>query len=126
MGKDDATWLKIAYGVFAIIVFYTSLQAGETVGIQTNWADRYSEWFPAASAVVSLGIAAFSIWYLNHQAERRDYFLASIGELRRVTWPGFPDTRRMTIVVCVVVGVFAIILTVFDFIWSEALKWLLA
>ena len=70
--------------------------------------------------------AAASTYYLTRDKGRDDYFLASIGEIRRVTWPNFIDTRRMTIVVCVVVGVFAAILFVFDFLWAEVLKLLLS
>ena len=43
-----------------------------------------------------------------------------------MTWPTAPDVKRMTLVVCVVVAVFAVILAGFDMIWAKALKLLLA
>ena len=125
MQKDDATWLKISYVVFALIVGYTTTKAMGTVGIQTGWSQRY-DWFPIASMAFSILVGVLGTWYLSNDKDRAEYFLSSIGEVRRVTWPSFIDTRRMTIVVCVVVGVFAAILAVFDFLWAEILKVLLA
>jgi len=43
-----------------------------------------------------------------------------------VTWPSMPDTRRMTLIVCVVVGIFAVILAVFDLVWAKILGLLIA
>jgi preprotein translocase subunit SecE len=65
-------------------------------------------------------------FYLGSNKERHEYFLAAIGELRKVTWPSMPDTRRMTLIVCVVVGIFAVILAIFDFVWAKMLGLLIA
>jgi preprotein translocase subunit SecE len=35
------------------------------------------------------------------------------------------DTRKMTMIVCVVVVIFSIILTVFDVVWARLLKLLI-
>lgn len=125
MTKDDATWLKMSYIIFALIVGFVVSRAIDTIGVQTGWSDRYSEWFPTFSILASVAIGALSALWLGRDQSRHDYFLASIAELRKVTWPTALDTRRMTIVVCVVVGIFAIILAVFDFVWAKALKALL-
>ena len=125
MQKDDATWLKIAYVISALIIGYTTMKAMGTLGIQSGWGQRY-EWFPMLSMAVSVAVGVLGVWSLQNNKERHEYFLASIAEIRRVTWPSFMDTRRMTIVVCVVVGIFAAILAVFDFLWAEILKQLLA
>ena len=121
MKKDDATILQIFYVVFALIIGFVAWSASGTFGTQTGWAERYDEWFGVASTVVSVLVGAAAAFVLAGSKERHDYFLASIGELRKVTWPGFLDTRRMTIVVCAVVGVFAVILAVFDFMWAKLL-----
>lgn len=125
MQKDDATWLKISYAVFAVIVGYTATKAIGTLGVQTGWEQRYS-WFPMISMILSILVGIGGTWFLARDKVRNEYFLSSISEVRRVTWPSFIDTRRMTIVVCVVVGIFAAILAAFDFIWAEILKVLLA
>lgn len=125
MQKDDATWLRIAYVVFGLIVGYTASKAMTTVGVQTGWGDKYS-WFPAVIYISSILSAVLFVFFLAKDQERHKYFLDSIGELRKVTWPSFIDTRRMTIVVCVVVGIFSMILSAFDFVWAKMLGWLLA
>ena len=125
MQKDDATWLRIAYVVFGLILAYTASKAMATLGIQTGWSDKFS-WFPALEYVVSIVLAVGILVLMARDQGRHTYFLDSIAELRKVTWPSFVDTRRMTIVVCIVVGIFSMILSAFDFIWGKMLGWLLA
>ena len=50
------------------------------------------------------------VFGLKSDKERDEYFLQAIAELRKVTWPSVAETKQKTIVVCVVVGVFAVIL----------------
>lgn len=126
MNKDDSTLLQMSYVVFGLLLAYVFWSAFETIGTQTGWSDRYDEWYPMAATGISL-ISAFGfVWSLNKDSERREYFLSSIGELRKVTWPSYLDTRRMTIVVCVVVGFFAVVLALFDFVWAKILGVMLA
>ncbi len=125
MSKDDATWLKISYLVFALILAYTTSRAMETIGVHTGWVERF-DWYPTASIIACIIVGGLGTWVLAANKERNEFFLASIGELRKVTWPSFIDTRRMTIVVCIVVGIFAAILAVFDLIWAQVLKLLMA
>lgn len=126
MSKDDATWLMICYvmsGVIAAIVAYYLL---DTVGIETGWSERYDEWFPFARAVGSIIVGISFVIYLRADSQRHEYFLSSIGELRKVTWPTPEDTKKMTLVVVVVVGIFGAILAVFDLFWAWAFKLLVS
>ncbi|MGE0175163.1 MAG: preprotein translocase subunit SecE [Oligoflexales bacterium] len=125
MGKDDATWLKICYVLATILFAYTVWKAVGTIGLYTGISEKHVETFPVAASVVSIVIGLGITWSLQKDQSRNDYFLASIGELRKVTWPSMIDTRRMTIVVCVVVGIFSVILGVFDTVWGRVLKSLL-
>ena len=125
MSKDDATWLSVAYVVFLLLTAFVAYRALETVGIQTGWIERF-EWFNYAATVISVLVGVGITLGLRSSAERNEYFLSSITELRKVTWPSWADTKRMTIVVCVVVGIFAVIVGVFDLIWAKALKLLIA
>lgn len=122
MTKDDATWLNICYVIFAGIVAYIGFKAIETVGVQAGWIERYDAWYPLVSRVVALVLGAGASFWLWSSKERREYHLAAIGEVRKVNWPSMPDTKRMTIVVVVVVAVFAVILAVFDIAWSKILQ----
>jgi len=126
MPKDDATLLNFSYIVFGFLIALVGWHAIHAVGAQTGWDERYNQWFPLAS---QLGAAAFGIgtvFGLRMSPERHEYFLSSVAELRKVTWPTAEDTRKMTTVVVIVVAIFAVILFVFDLIWSEILKLLLA
>jgi len=125
MTKDDATWLRIAYVVFAGLIAFTLWRAADTIGVQTGWTDRYSEFYAPVSSLMAVAFAALITVALGREKERHEYFLAAITELRKVSWPSMPDTRRMTIVVCIVVGVFAVILALFDLLWAKALGLLL-
>ncbi len=125
MSKDDATWLNVAYVTFLLISAYLAYQAIELVGIQTGWVERF-DWFGYAATVAGGAAGIAAAWFLRSDAERHEYFLSAIAELRKVSWPTWPDTKRMTVVVCIVVGIFAVIVGIFDLIWAKALKSLLA
>jgi len=125
MQKDDATWLRVAYVVTAILFAYIGSKAFEMIGIQFGYAERY-EWFNIASTIASIALGAGLTFWLASGAERHEYFLSSIAELRKVSWPAWPDVKRMTIVVCIVVGIFAVIVSAFDIVWAKALKLLIA
>jgi preprotein translocase subunit SecE len=122
MGKDDATWLNICHGAFALLTAYVVLLALETFGSLTGWAERYDAWYPLVSRVVALGVGAAAVIGVRSSKERCEYHLATIGEVRKVTWPSMPDTKRMTIIVAVVVAIFAVILSVFDIVWGKILQ----
>lgn len=128
MHKDDATWLNVGYVCFALITAYCGFKAIETLGIQMGWAERYDNWYPMVQTFGSVVIGAICGVYVRKakNGENHEYYLASIGELRKVTWPTWPDVKRMTIVVCVVVAFFAVVLGIFDIIWAKALNLILA
>ncbi|MBF0441717.1 MAG: preprotein translocase subunit SecE [Oligoflexales bacterium] len=96
-----------------------------TLGIETGWSEKYFELYPVVSTVTSVLIGIISAVLLGRDNGRHEYFLHSIGEFRKVSWPGFIDTRRMTVIVCIVVGIFAVILAVFDIIWGKILSFLI-
>lgn len=119
MNKDDSYWLKLAYVAFAALVALVFYKAFATLGVQTGWIDRFDDWYQPGSTALSILLALLATYLLWRDKERDEYFLAAIAELRKVTWPSVPDTRRMTMIVCFVVGVFAIILAIFDFVWGR-------
>ena len=125
MTKDDATWLNVAFVTFFALTAYIGFEAVNTVGIQTGWNEQY-DWYSVLATAIGLAIGGALTFYLRMDTARTDYFLAAIGELRKVAWPTVADTKRMTIVVCVVVGVFAVIVSIFDLLWAKALRLLIA
>ena len=110
MQKDDATWLKLSYVVCALLSSFVMWKFFQTLGIQFNWLDKYSWYQSVRRSEFSCGRFVYVL--LKSDKDRDDY-LQAIAELRKVTWPSVAETKQKTIVVCVVVGVFAVILAVF-------------
>lgn len=122
MEKDDATWLRVSYIAFGLIVAYIFSKFFGTLGAQTGWGDKYSSWYPEATMAVSLLAGVGLGFWLRGDEERHSYFLASIGEVRKVVWPNALDTRRMTIIVCVFVAVFGVIISLIDYICGSFIR----
>ncbi len=96
------------------------------IGLKSGWLERYEAGFNAGSVALAVVLGLLSIWLLVRKTERHEYFLASVGELRKVQWPDWEHTKKLTMIVCIVVAIFSVILTVFDLAWARILKLLLA
>lgn len=125
MSKDDATWLNVAYVCFLVITAYVGFSALQTLGIQAGWGERYG-WYAIVSVLGGIVIGAVSLFVLRADSERHEYLLHSIGELRKVAWPSAQDVKRMTLIVCIVCGIFAVIVSLFDVVITNMMKWLIA
>src|SRR5690606_21437663 len=90
MGKDDQTWLRIAFVVFFLLMTYIGHSAAKMLGIQMGWFERYDSWYPLAQLAFGLAVGGGLTLYLNSDPERKEYYLASIAELRKVSWPSWP------------------------------------
>ena len=64
---------------------------------------------------VAAGLLAVALWNLSRT---RNLAMQVAEELRRVTWPSFRETRAATVAVIVASTIAAMILGVFDFVWS--------
>lgn len=124
MERDDKTWLNLAYLVFGALVAYVSVKFLELIGAQFSLVDRF-QWFSRVANIVSLLVAVATVWWVQAAAERHDFYLSAIGEVRKVAWPTVPQTKQMTLIVCVVVAIFSVILTVFDVIWVKILQFII-
>jgi preprotein translocase SecE subunit len=118
--EDDSTWLNVALTAFALCVALVVWQALTAISLTYGWTEKFEAWLPATIVAVSLALGGVAAWLLNSDAERHEYFLACIAELRKVSWPSMDDARKMTLIVCVVVVIFSAILTVFDVAWQAA------
>ena len=122
MSKDDSTWLNICYVAFALLMTYVSYKFIYTLGVQMAWIERYDEWFPSVNNIVAIALGGGAAFYLRSSGERREYHLGVISEVRKVKWPSVPDTKKMTWIVVIVVAIFSVILSAFDFVWSKLLQ----
>ncbi len=126
MQKDDATWLRTVYASWACLAGFVFWKMFMFIGLKSGWLERYEAGFNAGSIALAVVLGVLTIWLIARDPERHEYFLASVGELRKVQWPDWENTKKLTMIVCVVVAIFSVILTVFDMAWAKILKLLLA
>ena len=93
MGKDDSTWLNLAYVFLFMAVSYAGSRAIDTLGVQLGWIERY-DWFSTLDLIGGVLFGAVVVQWVRSSTERREYHLAAISELRKVTWPSFEDTKK--------------------------------
>jgi preprotein translocase SecE subunit len=125
MEKDDATLLTYCHFALAGLLFYVFRQAFLSVGLQSGLSDKYSQW-GLAGVVLAIAFGVGATWYTRSRGDWREYHLGTIAELRKVKWPTFVDTKKMTGIVVIVVGIFAVIVAAFDYVWSYVLSKILA
>jgi len=73
--------------------------------------------FPLLFAL-SLAAGGGLAFYFWHHEQTRQLAQEVVGELSRVTWPTRPELGAATVVVIVTSIVMAIVLGLFDFLWS--------
>ena len=126
MQKDDSTWLQIALSVWTLLTAFVFWKLFVVIGLKAGWIERFEVGFRIGSIAVAMLCGVVATLVLARNTERHDYLLASVGELRKVHWPDWENTKKLTIIVCVVVGIMSAILTVFDMAWAKILKAILA
>jgi preprotein translocase SecE subunit len=126
MQKDDSTWLRTAYALTAVIIAFVFWKAFMFTGLKIGMLEQNEAAFNVGSVLGSIVISGLIVWWIAGNTERHDYLLASIGELRKVHWPSWESTKKLTMIVVIVVAIFSGILTVFDMAWAKVLKLLLA
>ena len=52
------------------------------------------------------------------------WYKETMGELRKVTWPTYPEAWRLTIIVLIVMLATAVLLGSLDFLFSRLIAWL--
>ncbi len=111
MGPNKYVHLLFALG--ALLLAFILSKAGEWVW---SYFAKPNELYINSGAVV----LAILIGYLAYRNER--LFTAAYDvthELEKVTWPTRKETSAATIVVMVTVGISALILSGFDFLWNN-------
>ena len=126
MAKDEHFWLNVCYVTAGLLFTFVGYKAIYTLGVQTGWLERYDSWFPVVNTIGGIALGVLALWVAAGDAERKEYYLSALAELKKVNWPSYDDTKRMTTVVVIVCAIFALILSVFDLIWVWALKFVLA
>lgn len=72
---------------------------------------------------VAVGAICFFYFILNKRI--KSWAADVVAEVSKVVWPSINDTRALTIVVCIIILAFSFILSVFDYVSSEIVQFIL-
>ena len=104
MTKSDSAWLAYSYLALVLVVAYVFYQAIYTLGVYTMWVERYDQFYPAFSGIASVTLGLLTVFVYARNEARREYHLSVIAEVRKVRWPSIENTKKMTLIVAVVVA----------------------
>lgn len=54
------------------------------------------------------------------------FYRETVGELRKVVWPTWPEARNLTVIVLIVITVGSIVLGFFDWLFAEGFRLLIS
>jgi preprotein translocase subunit SecE len=106
------------FAALAIAVFVEKVLA--LVFSYARWSDVAifgEDW--TLSTVLGFAIAAVAAIVLWRTPNVQTTALDIAGELKKVTWPTFRETRAATVAVVIATFIAAIILGVFDYVWAK-------
>jgi preprotein translocase subunit SecE len=106
--------VHLIYLVGAVITFYL-------LQWSIDWIWGYFGTAPSEIYLALFAGVAATVFAISMYRSDRIYTLANevAAELKKVTWPTAKEVRTATIVVIVMAIISAIILGVFDFVWSN-------
>lgn len=110
--------IAIAYVLAAVVlgVFLEKVAALVLAYSRTNDFSIFGNW--SLSSVIGFGIAAVAAVAIWRVPRTQTASLEVAMELQRVTWPSLRETRAATLAVIVASAISAVILGLFDMIWS--------
>lgn len=110
--------VAIAYVLAALVlgVFLEKVTALVFGYVRVNDFEVFSGW--SLSTFIGYGVAAVAAIVGWRVPRTQTVSLEVALELRRVTWPSVRETRAATVAVIVASAIAAVILGLFDFVWS--------
>lgn len=124
MEKTNNKIIAVSFVLFSFFVGYIAKVMvsvlSNTIGAVARYANN-----PLIEHGVPLAIGVACFLYLILNKNIRGWAGDVLGEVSKVVWPSVNDTRSLTIVVCVIILVFSFVLSVFDFVSSEIVQFIL-
>jgi preprotein translocase subunit SecE len=110
--------VAIAYvlAAFALGIFFEKVLALVFAYVRVNDFAIFGDW--SLSTVLGFVLAAAAAIIVWRIPRTQTVSLEVALELRRVTWPSLRETRAATVAVIVASAISAVILGLFDFVWS--------
>ena len=112
-------WVQFAYAACAITLAWFLIKSSTAIWtLLADTVDSIPE--PNATVIaVGAGLVAFATAVATYRSQRIHTFVVEVCvELSKVTWPTRKETWSQTIIVIIVSIIAAIILGVFDSVWS--------
>jgi preprotein translocase subunit SecE len=116
--EQPRRYVVIAFALAALVVGFFLEHVLINVFAATRVNDSVLFAGYTVSTVLGFGAAVVLAVVLWRLPRTRTLSLQVAEELRRVTWPSFRETRAATVAVIVASAIAAVILGVFDFVWS--------
>ncbi len=120
-------WVTLGFVVMAVIVAVTMSKAlGDLAGMAglSRWdIELIGRDVTVTTAAAWIGAFIGGLYYFRHE---KWHALATevVVELRKVVWPNRAETRQATIVVVITTVIIAVILYLFDAVWSGVTSWI--
>ncbi|MBI2338823.1 MAG: preprotein translocase subunit SecE [Deltaproteobacteria bacterium] len=118
-------WTFLSYGVASVLSFFVFRQILGTVWDYFRWP-LFEEWVVQFPDLASLGLAGAAFVILKRNRQAGDFMGEVVAELGKVTWPLKKETLVSAVIVVVMVGIAAVILSIFDTVWGTSTQRLLA
>jgi preprotein translocase subunit SecE len=113
-------WVQFSYAAGAVTLAWFLIKSSNAIWtILADTVDSVPE--PNATMIaVGAGLVAFIVAVVTYRSKKIHTFVVEVCvELSKVTWPSRKETRSQTIVVLIVSVIAAVILGVYDAIWSH-------
>lgn len=111
-------WPTFEEGVNSLI-----RSAGAESNVLHNWSILGS--YITLTTFIAAGLTAITVYWLYAPDEYRSFLSEVVIELKKVTWPGWNETRRSTLIVIVFTIVLSGFLWVSDTVWKFVTDWIL-
>ncbi len=118
--QGNIKYVYVAYTVGALVLWMTLSRLLSSIAYLSGVSDPalLGSQFPLSSAIAFL-VSVGGLIYVARNAKITQFGIDVVVELRKVTWPEWPETQRSTIVVIVTSLLIAFMLGFFDFVWAE-------
>jgi preprotein translocase subunit SecE len=112
--------LAVAAGLFLEHVFLAIF--GNFGVTQPLTRPLWGDW--TWSTILGLGLAFATAIYLWIAPKTNTTSMEIVAELRKVSWPSFPEARAATVAVIVASIISAVLLGLFDLLWQTVTNWI--
>ena len=117
-------WVKISYGLFAVVLFFVFDQILSLVWDMAGWS-FHEEWAVGPTQVGALVLSGVLFFALQKIESANVFMTEVVIELSKVTWPQRKETVQSAIVVIFMLAITSVLLFFIDSLWGSLTQRLL-